>query len=175
MTRAAAPPILRSFRPVADERSRILILGTMPGPVALERRQYYGYPGNHFWKIIPAILSEPAPSDYAGRIDLLRRHRIALWDVLRTCRRQGAGDAAIRDAVPNDIAALLGRHRAIGTIFFNGKSAERLYRRYWDGRIHIPCFALPSTSPAHASQSLPQKTRAWSAILPYLANRNPWC
>ncbi len=44
--------ILRSFAPFVDCRSRILILGTMPGPVALKRQEYYGFPGNHFWKII---------------------------------------------------------------------------------------------------------------------------
>lgn len=171
----AAGPVLRSFRPVADERSRILILGTMPGPVALERRQYYGYPGNHFWKIMPAVLSEAEPRDYRERIDLLRRRRIALWDVLKTCRRAGASDTAIRDAVPNDIAALLRRCRAIETLFFNGKSAERLYRRYLGERIHIPCFTLPSTSPAHAVLSLSRKTEVWRGILPYLDRRNPWC
>ena len=160
---------------MADERSRILILGTMPGPVALERRQYYGYPGNHFWKIIPAVLSEPEPRDYSERIDLLRRRRIALWDVLKTCRRAGASDTAIRDAVPNDIGALLRRCRAIETLFFNGKSAERLYRRHLGERIHIPCFTLPSTSPAHATQSVSQKTEVWRGILPYLDHRNPWC
>lgn len=160
---------------MADDRSRILILGTMPGPVALERRQYYGYPGNQFWRIIPAVLSEPEPRDYRDRIDLLHRRRIALWDVLKTCRRTGASDSAIRDGVPNDIAALLRRYRSIETLFFNGKSAERLYRRYLGERIHIPCYTLPSTSPAHAARSLSQKTRAWGAILPYLDHRNPWC
>jgi len=52
--------ILRSFKPVVDENSRVLILGSMPGPEALRKRQYYGFDGNHFWKILPRLFHERA-------------------------------------------------------------------------------------------------------------------
>ena len=32
----------------------------------------------------------------------LLRHKLAIWDVLASCRIEGAADATIRDAVPND-------------------------------------------------------------------------
>ncbi|MCG3175588.1 MAG: hypothetical protein MOGMAGMI_00521 [Candidatus Omnitrophica bacterium] len=171
----SAGTVLRGLAPIIDERSRILILGTMPGPVALARRQYYGFPGNHFWKVLPAVLGEPAVEAYPARLELLRRHHIALWDVLKTCRREGALDAEIRDGVPNDLPALIAAHPAIGAVFLNGRLAERLYRRWFGGHLHLPVRTLPSTSPAHASQSLDRKIDAWRAILPALTPYRPWC
>jgi G:T/U-mismatch repair DNA glycosylase len=35
-------PLLRSFKPLINKRSRVLILGSMPGPEALRKQQYYG-------------------------------------------------------------------------------------------------------------------------------------
>ncbi|MFO0987918.1 MAG: DNA-deoxyinosine glycosylase [Alphaproteobacteria bacterium] len=100
MPRASASPpspILRSFAPLADARSRVLVLGTMPGPEALRKQEYYGFKGNHFWKIMTDLLAPGRSLDYAQKLALLRRHRIAVWDVLRSCTREGAADSAIRD------------------------------------------------------------------------------
>lgn len=166
---------LKSFRPVADVRSRILILGSMPGPMALEKREYYGFPGNHFWKIVPELLGEKDPVDYPKRIALLRDRRIALWDVIRSCTRRGAADSTIRCVVPNDIPRLIKKYPDIRTIFLNGTTAESLYRRHFGDVIRIPAYRLPSTSPAHASMPYAKKLEAWRSILPYLENRNPWC
>jgi len=154
----------------------VLILGSMPGPVALRKREYYGFPGNYFWRLLPEILGERAPRDYAAKVALLKDRRVALWDVIRSCTRTGASDGTIRDAAPNDIPGLLRRRKGIGAIFLNGKTAERLYRVHFGGTLHVPAFGLPSTSPANASVSYERKRRAWSAaIRPFLENRNPWC
>ena len=67
-----------AFDPIVDSNSTILILGTMPGIRSLELQQYYGHPGNHFWKILFALFNEPFTTDYDLRTDLLRRKRIAL-------------------------------------------------------------------------------------------------
>ena len=155
---------LRSFKPFCDADSRALVLGTMPGPEALRRRQYYGFPGNHFWKILPRLFGEPPPPDYRAKLRLLKRHRVALWDVIARCHRKGALDSAIRRAAPNDIPRLLGRYPGIRSIFLNGKTAERLFRKHFGRRIALPVRTLPSTSPAHASMSFPVKLRRWRAL-----------
>ena len=56
------PRLLRSFKPVADRRSRVLILGSMPGPEALRKRQDYGFEANPFWHILPKNLEAPRPA-----------------------------------------------------------------------------------------------------------------
>ena len=168
--------LLKSFPPFTDERSRILILGSMPGPVALKKKEFYGFPGNHFWKIMRDLFAEGKElATYAEKRALLRENRVGLWDVIGSCRRTGASDSSIRDVIPNNLPALIRRRRAIRTIFLNGKTAEALYRRYFGDVIRIPAYYLPSTSPAHASMSYEKKLAAWKAILPYLENRNEWC
>ena len=143
----------------------------MPGPVALRRRQYYGFPGNHFWKIISLLFEAPPPRAYAGKLRLLRKNRVALWDVIARCRRPGASDSAITRVTPNRVPELLGRYPGIRVVFVNGKTAERLFRLHFGGRVKLPVICLPSTSPAHASMSFSEKLRRWRRVkkrlLPY--------
>ena len=75
-------------------------------------------------------------------------HRIALWDVLKSCRIDGADDGSIRDPVPNDIAALL-QNTKIGTIFTTGTKSAALYRRLCRKSTGLDALPLPSTSPAN--------------------------
>lgn len=139
----------------------------MPGPVALERREYYGFPGNHFWKLVPDVLKTARPTAYEDKIGLLREHGIALWDVIAACRREGAADSAIRNVRPNDLPGLLKRCPKIAVIYLNGTLAETLYKRHF-GAISLPTFRLPSSSPAHASMSYEDKLKRWSVIQRYL-------
>ncbi len=171
--------VLKSFEPIADDRSRILILGSMPGPEALRRRQYYGFGGNHFWPILHNLLTGRAIQkrdiSYEEKIALLRENHVAVWDVLRSCEREGASDGSIRNMRPNDIPKLLKKYPRIRTIFTNGRLAEKLYRKYFDKVMDKPVFYLPSTSPAHAAMTFKAKERQWRVILKALQNRNPWC
>ena len=156
--------LLRSFKPLVDARSRVLILGTMPGPVALERREYYGFPGNHFWPIMARLFGAREPLTYARKLRLLRKNRVAVWDTIRSCERAGAGDGEIRRVVPNDIPALIRRHPGVRVVFLNGKLVEKLYRKHAAHRVLLPAITLPSTSPAHASRSFEQKLKAWGVV-----------
>ena len=169
------PKKIRSFRSFADERSRILILGSIPGPEALRKREYYGFKGNHFWCILPEILKVPPPMNYTEKLRLLKENRIALWDVVGSCAREGASDSSIRLEKPNNIIRLIKKYPEIRTIFLNGKTAEKLFKKYFGDRIQIPAYYLPSTSPAHASIPYAKKREKWRVITRYLVNRNPWC
>jgi hypoxanthine-DNA glycosylase len=158
------PALLRSFKPFADAHSRVLVLGTMPGPEALRRREYYGFPGNHFWRIMIDLFAPGRTLDYAGKLALVRRHRIALWDVLAACEREGAADSAIRNAVATDIPGLLARHPAIRRIFLNGTTAARLFARFHGARVTLPTVQLPSTSPANAAIPYARKLEQWRQV-----------
>ena len=48
-----------AFGPVYDERSRVLILGTMPSPRSRENGFYYSHPQNRFWRILSDIFTVP--------------------------------------------------------------------------------------------------------------------
>jgi hypoxanthine-DNA glycosylase len=159
------PKSLRhSFKPVIDRRSRVLIVGTMPGPVALARREYYGFPGNHFWPILVRLFGAREPLNYARKIRLLRKNRVALWDTIASCERIGASDGRIRRVVPNDIPGLIRRYPGVRIVFFNGRLAETLYRKHGGRTVGLPARTFPSTSPAHAAMSFRRKLKAWSAV-----------
>lgn len=162
---------VHSFPAVASRTARVLILGTMPGKVSLREGQYYAHPQNAFWKIVGGILGFDPASPYASRVAVVQSSGIALWDVLKSCTRVGSMDSAIEasSVVPNDFAAFLAEHPQIRRICFNGAKAEALYLKHVRPRLaanpDVRYLRLPSTSPANAALPLPEKLRAWRAIV----------
>src|SRR5580692_2061433 len=146
------------FTPISSASARVLILGSLPGRLSLERGEYYASPQNSFWKIIAARAPE-LPADYAGRVRALIEQRIALWDVLAAATRSGSLDANIADdAIPNNFRAFFHVHPEIRLIGFNGGTAAKLYERHvlptlTEAQRAIEGATLPSTSPAHAGLS----------------------
>jgi hypoxanthine-DNA glycosylase len=139
----------------------------MPGVESLRRKQYYAHPQNQFWTIMEALFGIVRATPYAARVRALKARRIAVWDVLHSCVREGSLDARISAEVANDFAAFFGAHLAITHVFFNGAKAEACYRRHFGPEVGGPMryARLPSTSPAHASLSKARKLAAWRAIL----------
>ena len=162
---------LRSFAPIAGSSARVLILGTMPGAASLKAREYYAHPRNAFWRILAAALGFDCTLDYATRTQALVDADIAVWDVLRSCEREGSLDARIDPAsiVVNDFAGFFRRHPGIDRVCFNGATAEALYKRHvldaLAATVRPSYVRLPSTSPANASISAAAKARAWRAAL----------
>jgi len=166
-----ADALKTAFPPVIGDRPRLLILGSMPGEASLRLGQYYGHGRNAFWPILCTLLSVPPDSDYSTRIAALKTHRIALWDVIAACARQGSLDANIRpdSILVNDFGALFDAYPDIRSIAFNGGTAEREYRRrVRPGLNHMHRMRyvrLPSTSPAHAGMTFGAKLAAWRVLL----------
>lgn len=162
-------PRVHSFAPIGDRNAQVLILGSMPGLASLAAGQYYAHPQNAFWRIISELLACDRTSSYPARIRALKAARIALWDVLQTCSREGSLDTKIeRDTqVANDFQTFFRKHRRIKHVFFNGATAEACFRTHVLGRIDAGPIAyqrLPSTSPANASLSFERKLQAWRRI-----------
>jgi hypoxanthine-DNA glycosylase len=160
--------ILRSFKPFIDRRSRVLILGSMPGPDALRKQQYYGFDGNHFWKIMPVLFGEEPKESYDEKLQMLKRNGVALWDVIHSCTRTGAMDSKIRDVDVNKIPELIKKYPNIRAVFVNGRFAFNLFLKSFEGKIDRPVAYLPSTSPAHAALPLLKKIERWSVIKKYV-------
>ncbi len=159
-----------SFPPIAGADARLLILGSMPGRASLEANQYYAHPRNLFWPIMGELVGAHPALDYEERARILIANGIALWDVLKSCRRPGSLDADIDKSsmVANDFVAFFSTHPHIDRIFFNGATAEHTFRRQVLPAINADTFLLrrlPSTSPAHAAQSYHQKLQSWRIIL----------
>ena len=163
-----ATTVTHEIQPVFDSRSRVLLLGTMPSPTSREQGFYYGHPQNRFWRVLAAIFDEPVPRTIEEKRDMLLRHHIALWDVLASCEIEGASDASIRDAQPNDLAHIFDA-ADIRAVFATGTKAGELYRKLIEPTLGVPCTTLPSTSPANAKMKLADLVDAYGkALLPLL-------
>lgn len=163
-----ATTVTHEIQPVFDSRSRVLLLGTMPSPASREQGFYYGHPQNRFWRMLAAIFDEPVPRTIEEKRDMLLRHHIALWDVLASCEIEGASDASIRDAQPNDLARIFDA-ADIRAVFATGAKAGELYRKLIEPMLGVPCTTLPSTSPANAKMKLADLVDAYGkALLPLL-------
>ena len=161
--------MLNAFDPIATPDAHILVLGTMPSVRSLELGEYYGHSRNAFWPII-ASLFHTEFNNYQEKKALLESHRIALWDVLAACDREGSADTEIQNPVPNDFRRFWQEHQRIDRICCNGKVALRLFLQLV-GIPEVPLLpsrpmiiGLPSTSPAF-TLDFAQKRAAWGEAL----------
>ena len=156
-----------AFPPVARADAKILILGSMPSVASLEEGFYYGHPRNAFWRILSEVYGDPLPETVEGKKALIVEHRLALWDALTACEREGSLDSAIRQPELNDFGALFAACPDIERVLFNGGTAHRLFIRagkaFLTGR---DWRVMPSTSPAY-TLSYERKLAQWrQALLP---------
>jgi hypoxanthine-DNA glycosylase len=155
------------LRPVIGRDPALLILGSFPSRTSLERGQYYANPHNQFWQIIESLLAIDRDLAYEQRIEQLIRNRIALWDVISTCRRRGSADHQIRDPSLNAVRDLLASNPAISAVAFNGTTASR-YAPVLRLPGHVVQVTLPSTSPANTRFTCAEKTGSWGILLEIL-------
>jgi hypoxanthine-DNA glycosylase len=158
-----------SFDAIADENSRVLILGTLPGNESLRTGQYYANPSNQFWSL---IMENKYVSSYETRKQFLLNNHIAIWDVLQKANRIGSLDKNIFQEIPNDFDTFFADHPNIQYVFFNGKKAKGYFERYcprW--MITKTCKTLPSSSSALEMNFMIKKTK-WQDALRVLKNES---
>lgn len=140
----------------------------MPSPRSRKEGFYYGHPQNRFWRVLADVFAENLPADNREKEAFLLRHHIALWDVLKSCRIEGADDSSIKDPLANDLNIILDK-ADIRVIFTTGRKASQLYRKYCLLQIGIENISLPSTSPANCGRlTYEDLVSAYSVIADYL-------
>lgn len=156
--------MINCFEPIISGNSEILILGTIPSVVSIEKDEYYGNPRNQFWKIIYSILEVEEETEYSKKIEFLLKNKIALWDVLSQANRIGSLDSAIKNEKPNEIESLIETYPNIKKIIFNGSKSEQLFKRYFkELYINNRCIRVSSSSPTPGKnvKSLDEKKIQW--------------
>ncbi len=165
MPKASRQIVTHEFPPFYDHDSRTLILGSIPSPKSREVGFYYGHPQNRFWKVLAQVFSEDTPETISAKKALLKKHHIALWDVLESCTIIGASDTSIEDAHPNDISFLV-KNSKISRIFCTGATAYKLYlyQKYCAANVGLEAIKMPSTSPANCAISMEKLVKTYKVL-----------
>lgn len=159
---------LQGLAPLADEHTRLLILGSFPSAASLAVQQYYAHPRNQFWKLLGAVLQVDLYNmEYTHRSRSILDSGIGIWDVYASCLREGSLDSAIEAADLNDFAALRTRCPQLVAVAHNGGESARNRKHLL--ALGLQVHTLPSSSPANASWSFARKLQVWQAALsPYV-------
>ncbi len=155
--------VTHEIAPFYQSNSNVLILGSIPSPKSREQGFYYGHPQNRFWPVLANVFEEAVPITIEDRQNFLKRHRIALWDVLSSCEIEGASDSSIKEPSINDITLIL-HNTKVNKIFVTGKTAYNLYHKYIFPKVNIEATYLPSPSPANAKMTKESLTFEYQKI-----------
>ena len=138
-----------------DKDSKIFILGSFPSVKSREVMFYYGHPQNRFYRVLGRLFNEDYPVTTEERKAFLRRHKIALYDVIEECDIEGSSDSSIKNVIPIDIASILSKYPNIKIIGITGNKAAYYFNRFLITKVDsIKVVYLPSTSPANARMSI---------------------
>lgn len=163
----------RSFAPVFNVNTRLLVLGSLPGAVSLAHGQYYANPQNRFWLLMSEVVDiDLRTLDYPDRLQALLANGIGLWDVVAEAHRDGSLDSSIRDHANNDLVTLVTNLPHLAAIAFNGGTAARIGLKTLKNLANrYQIIKLPSSSPAY---TLPysEKLNAWHALKTWLIVRS---
>jgi len=156
--------VKHTFESIYNEKSKILILGSLPSVKSREQGFYYGHPQNRFWKVLAGLLKWEEPVTIEEKKKMLLENKIAIWDVLESCDIQGSSDSSIKNAVAADIPGLLEKTK-IEKIYVNGTTAGKYYKKYLYPLTGMEAVVLQSTSPLNCRYNLEKLTVNWSVIL----------
>jgi hypoxanthine-DNA glycosylase len=156
----------RCFDPVVDQKTRLLILGSLPGEQSLALSEYYGNRQNKFWELVGAVIDVDLRSlAYEARLETLLVHGTGLWDVIAEAERKGSLDANIRNESHNALEELVETLPALRAIAFNGGTAARIGRKRLGSLTdRLVLIDLPSSSPAN-TLAFGVKLQAWKTLI----------
>lgn len=158
----------KSLPPSIGTTTRVLILGSLPGKISLERSQYYAHSSNKFWPLVGAIVDRDLTSlRYESRLTAIGSAGIGLWDVVGVASRVGSLDSAIRDHRANDVARLVHDLPSLAAIGFNGGAAYKIGAKLLN-ETGLPLIPLPSSSAAYAAMSYAAKRNVWLTLRRHL-------
>ena len=69
--------VKHTLNPIYDQKSTILILGSIPSPKSREVGFYYSHPQNRFWKILSDLFHEEIGNTNLAKQQFLLNHHIA--------------------------------------------------------------------------------------------------
>lgn len=155
---------LKGLPPIADDHSRILILGTFPSCESLLQEKYYAHGTNSFWKLLFAVFDKPFSKEYDIRLNLLAETRIAVWDIVESCFREGSSDKKINDPKPNDIPSFLKSHPSVRTLIVTSNEVKRMLFQFFQELKSFNHKQVISSSSGTVGVSFYSKLEKWEQL-----------
>ena len=146
-----------------DEKSMVLILGTLPGQMSLTTGTYYADPSNKFWDILFMACGEKIEKTDAAKEWLLKKHHIALWNVLDSAVRESSSDKDLMNERPNDLPQFLAEYPNIKLLLFHSKDAYKYFKHFFKNTT-IPYICVSSPSGQNRKRT-EEKAKEWKAAL----------
>lgn len=134
--------MLKGFDPIISKEPKVMILGSMPSAVSLEKQEYYGYAHNRFWKIMSDVFEMPI-STYEEKKQII---------------------LLIHNEKVNPIQELLEIYPSIQFVICNGRKSYDLYQKHFS-HLSLSCVYLPSTSNANRSIKEDVLFEKWREVL----------
>lgn len=134
--------------PIVFSDSKVLILGSFPSVLSRKNAFYYANPSNRFWKVLSLVFEE----EISDKQEFLKKHKLALWDVVASCDLRGSSDSSIKNVEVNNFDEVF-KNASIQLVIFNGKKAEEIYRKKCNPFL-VETITLSSTSSANAQKKL---------------------
>ena len=118
------------FEAIYDKDSIYLFLGSFPSVKSREHSFYYMHPQNRFYPLLKEVFNDDFTTlDLVKKKELLLKHKIALFDVIKSCEIIGSSDSSIKNITPNYIEYIV-KNSNIKKIILNGKLAYNLFVTY---------------------------------------------
>ena len=99
--------IVHPLKPLYDEDSKILILGSFPSVKTREYGFFYGHPQNRFWKLMERLFDVDLDVSIEERKRFLLEHNIAVYDSIYQCDIIGSSDSSIKNVVPSNLKGIV--------------------------------------------------------------------
>ena len=162
--------LIHPFKPIIFETSKILILGTFPSIKSFENEFYYSHPRNQFWNILAIVFNDKKPESIEEKINFLKKHKIALWDVVCECvrKKENSRDDNLEIIKPCDIENVLKKYPNIKKVAVTSRTAEKVIKKHYKNSpfsiLNSPLY-LPSPSPLNARMKIQKKAEKWKELL----------
>lgn len=154
--------------PLIDADSKILILNSDPTKGRQkENKNYYSKESDDFWDIIFRVFEEEDPINYGERLTLLKKNKLALWDVMYMV--QIVDQYKInKHREYNDFVQFFEEYKNVKLIICNGEEAYRLINKVKSvhNMKNFVVYKLPSSAPSRGKylMSYEEKLAKWRNI-----------
>lgn len=159
--------VKHTLKPIYNEQSKVLILGSMPCTISRENNFYYAHKTNRFWTILSKLFDTELNTNI-DKENFLLNNNIAIFDMIKECDINGSSDSSIKKIKINNLKPII-KNSKIKYIFCTGKLSYNLYKKHYTD-LNLEYYYLPSPSSANASYSLEKLLNEYSIIKEKLDN-----